>query len=183
MKLILKEKKKVEEVKTGKYGDVFVTMSPRTFLQLTLPNDDYYLVERFLNEAQSIKDPQQILQLAKNLEKETDSEMMQIGKDVMFRGAFFLNKNGPFKPEMAGRLSLAVQMKGRTPVVTSHGGRARSVIAALSGVKEIEASILFYDMTVDQFISDPSIKQIMSQDFREGGTQLVPKDLIHVQDS
>ena len=181
MKLVLKEKKKLGEVKTGKYGDVYVKMSPMTFLMLTLPADDYYIVERFLNEAKSLKDPEQIYALAKRIEQETDYEMYQIGKDVMMRGAFFLKKNGPFNPEMAGRLSLAIQMKD-VPQVTSHGGRARNTIAALSGVPETDASILFYDMDLDQFLKDPNCALIRSQDFREGGTQMVRREEIKIED-
>jgi hypothetical protein len=181
MKLVLKEKKKLSEIQKGKWGDVFVTMPPRTFLELTLPRDDYYLVERFLDEAKSVKDPQEIVELAKKIKSETDPEMMEIGKNVMYRGALFFARKGGFIPEEAGRLSLAVQFKGQ-PVVTSHGGRARSVIAELAGVKEIDASIMFYEMTVDQFMNDQSSKYIQSQDFREGGTQQVSREQIKVID-
>lgn len=181
MRLILKEKKKLKEVKTGKWGEVFVTMSPRTFLELTLPRDDYYLVERFLDEAKSIKEPQEIVELAKKLEAETDPEMMEIGKNVMYRGALFFARKGTFVAEEAGRLSLAFEFKGQ-PVVTSHGGRARSVIAELAGVKEIDASIMFYNMTVDDFMNSATCKYIQSQDFREGGTQQVRREEIKVVD-
>lgn len=181
MRLILREKKKLGEIKKGNYGDVFVTLAPETFLQLTLPRDDYELVERFINETKAIKDPEQLVAKAKELKAETDEDLMSIGKDVMLRGAFYFKKSGGFKPELAGRLGLAVQFKGQ-PVVTSHGGRARSLIAALSGVKEVDASIIFYDMDVDQFITDPACKQIQSQDFREGGVSQVNRDKIKIVD-
>jgi hypothetical protein len=80
---------------------------------------------------------------------------------------------------MAGDLSLAIQFKGE-PVVTSHGGRARSVIAALAGVPEISATILFYGMTLEQFLNDPSCEYIRSQDFREGGTDLINRNEIKI---
>jgi len=44
MKLIIKEKKKLKEVRTGIYGEIFVTMRPLTFLELTLPEPDFKYV-------------------------------------------------------------------------------------------------------------------------------------------
>jgi hypothetical protein len=183
MKLVLRNKKKLTEIKKGKWGDVFVTMSPRTFLKLTLPKQDYDLVERFLNEAKNLKNPQDAMDLSRKLGNETDPEVMEIGKNVIQRGALYFARKGSYDPtEEDRRLSLAIKLKDQ-PVVTSHGGRARSVIAALSGVPEIDASIMFYDMTVEQFLNDPSYEYIQSQDFGGDPTSQVSREEIKVIDS
>lgn len=178
MKLILREKKKVEEARFGKYGDIYVTMKPLTFLQLTLPEPDFNYLRNFLDVSAG-KPPEEILRIAKTMKGALEPEEVEIGADVVFRGALFFNKNGPFKPEMAGRLSLAVEKKGDNLQVSSHGGRARSLIAQLSGVPEIEASIMCYGFEWKDLENNAKIE---SQNFRGDPTSFIDKKEIKVQD-
>lgn len=178
MRIVLKEKKKLKEVRTGKYGEIFVTMRPLTFLELTLPEPDFKYVLRFLDAAKG-KPPEEMLKIARQMKSALDYEVAEIGADVASRGAFYFFRSKAFIPEMAERLSLAIEAKGGKIQVSSHGGRARSVIAELAGVPEIEASIMCYGFKWEDLDENAEIE---SQNFRGDPTSFIPKNKIKTQD-
>ena len=181
MRLIVKETGKMKEIKTGRFGSILIKMKPETFLKLTLSFDDYQWLDDTLKRILKIQDPQERIAAVKQIKKESSDTYAEIGKDVLLRGVIFGARKS-FDPEMAGRLSLAVEKRPRGVQVTSHGGRARSTMAILSGVPEIDASVIAYGITWEEIINDPKIDRIEGQSFSGADTNMVPKKDIHTED-
>jgi hypothetical protein len=166
MKFVLKEKNMVrEQAGTNTEDTKVLNIKPEIFLELTMPKDDWTKVRNFIGlfTSQFPEHKAQAEEIYKSLQPG------EIGDEVISRAFTYFKKQGGYKLELATSdgptpCSLAIQAFP-TAYVTSHSGRARACMAAMSGIKSLSCSITCYGQTIAEVVEDKSSKYLNGQKF------------------
>lgn len=189
MRLIIKERKKLQESERTEKSSFQVAMSPYLFLELTLPKHEYEYTLNFIEKVklENIqKDSERLEEIMFALGKQADQEYKprsnfkyaEIARNVIDRAIALVRKEKNYDPNKAA-ISLNIMYGSYNTFVMNHSGRATCLFAILCDVEEI--TCIINGISKEQLKSLQDAKRvIISQDLNYE-TSKVPAEKIKIK--